>query len=160
MFYTIKEAAELIGRSKTAILRSIQSGRISAHRDDMGQWRIDPAELHRVYPIETGGDERGDGSGDITGNVTDDDEETPAEVEVRVLREVIASRDRQIAGLETMVEGLENVISDLIARLDQEAADRRRAYAQLTNLLTDQRTPIEKAKDSAVPVRRWWVWWK
>src|SRR5215207_2896706 len=48
--YTLKEAAEAVGMGKPAILKAIQKGRISAKKDDHGQWWIDPAELHRVYP--------------------------------------------------------------------------------------------------------------
>ena len=149
MSYTVKEAAESAGKSKTAILRAIQAGRVSAQRDDLGQWRIDPAELHRVYPVVESGDEDGAGIGA---------DETPHEVEVRLLRELLAERERQVSSLTTMNEGLENVISDLMARLDQEATDRRRAYAQLTGLLTDQRVPTEKVRASVPNWRRWWPW--
>jgi hypothetical protein len=31
-------------------VRAIKAGRISATRDDLGQWQIDPAELFRVFP--------------------------------------------------------------------------------------------------------------
>src|ERR1700730_12983101 len=43
-------AVEAVGMSKTSILRSIKAGRISAGRDELGQWAIEPRELHRVYP--------------------------------------------------------------------------------------------------------------
>jgi hypothetical protein len=36
--------------SKTSILRSLKAGRITAGRDESGQWAIEPCELHRVYP--------------------------------------------------------------------------------------------------------------
>jgi hypothetical protein len=34
---------------KSAIFKAIKNGRISASKDDKGQWMIDPAELFRVY---------------------------------------------------------------------------------------------------------------
>src|SRR3954452_13389600 len=43
---------------KPAILKAIQKGRISAKKDDHGQWWIDPAELHRVYPPGSGSGQR------------------------------------------------------------------------------------------------------
>ncbi len=48
--YTIETAAAAVGRNKTAILRAINAGKISASQDENGEWQIDPAELHRVYP--------------------------------------------------------------------------------------------------------------
>jgi hypothetical protein len=50
MAYTLGAAAKATGKSKTAIQKSIASGRLSATKDETGQWQIDPAELHRVYP--------------------------------------------------------------------------------------------------------------
>ena len=49
MLYSLAEAAKAVGRTKPAILSAIQKGRISAKKNDFGQWEIDPAELHRVY---------------------------------------------------------------------------------------------------------------
>ena len=38
------------GRNKTAILRAIKAGKISVAKDENGEWQIDPAELHCIYP--------------------------------------------------------------------------------------------------------------
>jgi hypothetical protein len=48
--YTIATAAAAVGRNKNAILRAIKAGRISVATDENGEWQIDPAELHRIYP--------------------------------------------------------------------------------------------------------------
>jgi hypothetical protein len=48
--YTITTAAAAVGRNKSAILRSINAGKISITKDENGEWQIDPAELHRIYP--------------------------------------------------------------------------------------------------------------
>ena len=48
--YTIATAAAAVGRNKTAILRAIEAGKISVSKDENGEWQIDPAELHRIYP--------------------------------------------------------------------------------------------------------------
>lgn len=47
---TIKEVAEATGLSKGAIQKAIKAGRVSAHRDELGVWKIDAAEAHRAYP--------------------------------------------------------------------------------------------------------------
>jgi hypothetical protein len=48
--YTIVTAAAAAGRNKTAILRAIKAGKISVAKDENGEWQIDPAEPHRIYP--------------------------------------------------------------------------------------------------------------
>ena len=47
---SLSGAAATTGLNKTTALRSIKSGKISGTRDPLGQWAIDAAELHRVYP--------------------------------------------------------------------------------------------------------------
>ena len=48
--HTIATAAAAVGRNKNAILRAIKAGKISVAKDENGEWLIDPAELHRIYP--------------------------------------------------------------------------------------------------------------
>jgi hypothetical protein len=50
MPYTLAAAAAATGLSKTTIFRAIKSGKISGSKDVNGQWQVEPAELHRVYP--------------------------------------------------------------------------------------------------------------
>jgi hypothetical protein len=50
MSYTLGTAAKATGKSKTTIHRAIKSGRISATCDQSGVYKIDPSELHRVFP--------------------------------------------------------------------------------------------------------------
>ena len=69
MGYPLGQAAKAVGMSKTSILRSIKAGRISAGRDEFGQWAIEPCELHRVYPPLTDDTGMGNGTGEraVTG---------------------------------------------------------------------------------------------
>ena len=138
MPYSLKEAADATGKTKPTILRAIQGGKISAKKDDHGEWEIDPAELHRVYPLAAEGDTR---------NGVQRNDETPVETgvlrqEIALLREMLVERDRRVADKD-------EVIGDLRTRLDAEAEERRRTQAQLTALLTDQREEQE-------PKRRKW----
>ena len=50
MSYSLSNAAAACGIYKSTVLRSIKAGRLTAAKDALGQWRIEPAELHRVYP--------------------------------------------------------------------------------------------------------------
>ena len=57
--YTIATAAAAVGRNKTAILRAIKAGKISFEKDENGEWQIDPADLHRIYPLLRSASRRG-----------------------------------------------------------------------------------------------------
>jgi molecular chaperone GrpE (heat shock protein) len=46
---TLAQAAKETGLTKPAIFKAIKSGKISASKDNRGQWMIDHAELFRVY---------------------------------------------------------------------------------------------------------------
>src|SRR4051812_15214581 len=50
MAYSLKQAGEASGRSNPSILRAIQTGKISARKTELGEWEIEPSELHRIYP--------------------------------------------------------------------------------------------------------------
>src|SRR3954465_3871419 len=45
----LREAAQLAGTSKSSILRAVKAGRLSAQRNDQGEFKVDPAEVARVY---------------------------------------------------------------------------------------------------------------
>jgi predicted site-specific integrase-resolvase len=49
MTYSLAAAAAATDTDESTILKSIEGGKISATKDDRGEWRIEPAELHRLY---------------------------------------------------------------------------------------------------------------
>lgn len=117
MVYTLGEAAKATGKSKATISKAIKSGRISAVKDETGTFRIDPAELHRVY-TPTVSHEQEETSSAPTGNTTNDG----------LIRELQARLD---AAHERLADK-ETVISDL-------REDRDKWRQQATALLADQR---------------------
>jgi hypothetical protein len=62
MSYSLSNAATACGVYKSTVLRSIKAGRLTATKDALGQWRIEPAELHRVYPPAQRNGEDGNGT--------------------------------------------------------------------------------------------------
>jgi predicted site-specific integrase-resolvase len=50
MTYSLAAAAAATDTDESTILTSIEGGKISATKDERGEWRIEPAELHRLYP--------------------------------------------------------------------------------------------------------------
>ena len=117
MSYTLGQAARATGKAKPTIARAIQTGRISASRSDTGSWQIEPAELHRVYPM----------TGQTNGTMLRD---LPDEADTPSLADLLAERDRLVAEQS-------ETIRDLRARLDLEAEERRKLIAILTGPSTN-----------------------
>jgi hypothetical protein len=135
MPYSLKQAATATGKSKPTILRAIQSGKVSAEKDVQGEWQIEPAELHRVYPPVS---ER---------NVSDeaawnDTQHADSPFETVMLRSEVEQMRERFSYLEMDRERERRQASDTIAdlrnRLDQSEQERRDVNRQLTALLTDQ----------------------
>jgi hypothetical protein len=52
---SLSEAAKTAGLSKSTIWRACKAGRVSFKRTDTGEFQIDAAELHRVFPFHATG---------------------------------------------------------------------------------------------------------
>jgi hypothetical protein len=50
--FSLKQAADEAGVSKSTIWRAVKSGRLSASRDDDGGFTVDASELHRVFQVK------------------------------------------------------------------------------------------------------------
>lgn len=132
MVYTLGEAAKATGKSKAAISRAIKTSKLSAQRQEDGSFKIDPAELHRVYPPVAAeqDNQRSTGVASAT-KVTPD-----ATGEIRELRAKLDAATERLTEKDTLIAEL------------REDRDQWRTQAQ-TLLLTDQR--------QTEPARRsWW----
>ena len=110
------EAAKLTGKQRQTIHKAIKEGRISAVRTESGEWRIDPAELFRVYqPVSTVNDNQS--------------------------REVDTSLRIVDSGLQREVELLRERIREKNDIIDDLRQDRDHWRQQATALLTDRREP-------------------
>src|SRR4051794_2316972 len=142
MTYSLKQAGEATGRTKPTILRAIKTGKISAKKNERGEWEIEPAELHRVYPPVTEG---------ITRTDTPDNEESA--VELLLLREALAAREEKLASLQQDRDRERGQLTERIAELKdqlvQSEQERREKDRQLTALLTDQQGRQEQTEDEA-----------
>jgi septal ring factor EnvC (AmiA/AmiB activator) len=136
MPYSLKQAADATGRTKPTLLRAIQTDKISAKKNEIGEWEIDPAELHRVYPPVAQG---------VTSTVTSAEEVT---VELLLLRQELAAREERLTALQEERERerrqLTERITELREQLAQSKTERREKDRQLTALLTDRSGRGEK----------------
>jgi excisionase family DNA binding protein len=132
MKLTTQQAAERLGKSRTAVWRAIKSGKLSAERTESKDFLIDAAELERyasnIVPAPV--------TPSVTSEVapkpsvtTDESSRTrDLEIDLATLRERTAQQERRIADLEV---DRERRIVDM---------EKWRSIAEnATRLLTDQR---------------------
>lgn len=99
MKFTLKQAAEAVGKDRSTLQRAIKNGRMSASLNDLGNYEIDAAELYRVFdPIARN-----------TANATDN-----------------AATPMQVDALQQQVQMQKEFIATLERLLDDANADKRR----------------------------------
>jgi len=143
---TLGQAAKETGMAKSAISRAIKSGRLSARKNEVGTFEIDPAELFRVYPPASSrnGAEQQPEEQDATPN-----DSKGLQREVAVLRELIAEIKDERDDLRAERDKLLSVIE---------------GQAGVVKQLTDQRQPTaapQAAPEPAPPrpaVRPLFLW--
>jgi excisionase family DNA binding protein len=131
MKLTTQQAAERLGKSRTAVWRAIKNGRLSAERTDAKDFLIDVAELERyastlVAPLVTPNE-----PAQPSATRAETSRTMEVQIELATLRERTVQQEKRIVDLE---------------------ADREkwRSMAEsTTRLLTDQRER-----------RPWWRFWK
>jgi excisionase family DNA binding protein len=138
MQLTAGQAAKAAGVSTATITRAIKRGRISASKDDGGSWRIDPAELHRTFPILA----------------------SQADTEETLQSNVIPSKDRdlrlEVVRLEERLRSAEALKA--AAEESREAAERDRdAWREQAERLT-KALPAPTVTTPPPKRRQWWAW--
>jgi len=117
MVYTLGEAAKATGKSKATISKAIKNGRISAHKDMAGTFKIDPSELHRVYPL----------------TVYCEHQETPINTPLEL------GFDAKIRELQARLDAAHERLSDKETVIADLREDRDRWRQQASALLSDNR---------------------
>lgn len=141
MQFSLSQAAKETGKGKSSIHRAIKSGRLSAQRHEDGTYSIEAAELFRAFPPAL--------TEPVPVQAPEPHQKPPATSSVA--EEVLRVR---VEMLTTQLEREQETVADLRARLDAEAAERRR----LTALLTYQEQKSEPLP-TPTPTPRRWFWW-
>ena len=136
-YFTLGEAAKQAHVSKPTLSKAVKDGRLSAEKQPDGSYKIQPAELFRVYPPAA--------KKAITETQTGNLELLLKFKEVETKLEVT---EKRLLDKESEIENFRAQVGDL--RTERE---RWRTQAeQITRLLTDQREK-EQAKKP-----RFWAW--
>lgn len=137
---TLRQAAELTGKSKSTLTRAIKAGRLSASRDATGMYAIDPAELARAFPFKPA---LGASSNAPDGAPRNSDATPNDAASLRLELSLLSrERERERNAAEREREQLSATVADLRERLD-------RAEQRITALIGDHR-PKKR--------RSWWLW--
>lgn len=112
MELSLQQAADLIGKSKSTVHRSVIKGKISANRRPDGSYGIETSELLRVFPAQ-----RSDWD-DLKQGAT-----TLATQEASALALRAAVLEAKLEMMETQAQRDQETIADLRRRLDK--ADER-----------------------------------
>jgi hypothetical protein len=144
--YTLGEAAKATGMSKAAISRAIKNHMMSAEKQDNGSYKIDPAELHRVYPAISAQQ----AEQQVKPRSTSAADAIELNAENRELRAKLEAATQRLSDKDAVIDDL------------REDRDRWRTQAEKL-LLTDQRAqamitppPEPAAQTPASTKRRWW----
>lgn len=108
MKHTLSSAASATGKSKSTIYRAVKNGKISAFRNENGDFEIDPSELHRVFPPLS--------------VVSDESEKTQqmTQTETAMIRQENGFLKQQLAREREFVEILEKRLENLTALLTHQ----------------------------------------
>lgn len=134
MAYSLKQAAEAAGKGKPAILKAIQSGKISAAKNANGEWQIEPAELHRVYPPASDGTGSETGSKEPEETIGNSNGTSLLRQEVQFLREKLGNLERMTETerrqLSDQIEDLRGERDRLLKVIEEQAGSMRQLTAQ------------------------------
>jgi hypothetical protein len=135
MFYTLGEASKATGMSKAALSRAIKNGAISAEKQPDGSFKIDPAELHRVYP-------------------------TVAKKQVSDAIRATLSNGHGNGELQAKLDAATQRLAELKDEIADMRDDRNRWRATAERLLLTVQRPVAEpvAQEPAPAKRRWRLW--
>ncbi len=144
MKLSLNKAAKEAGVAKSTLLDALNTGRLSAQKNEKGHWEIDPSELFRVFP-RTSSDEQKKPTLNISENRLKTTQNSALEIEVSMLREQIErtdmERERERAQLTDQIDALKE-------QAQRQSADYRQALAALTD---------QREKTAQQPKRGLWA---
>lgn len=174
MKHTLTTAARATGVSRSTIHRAVQSGKVSATKNEEGEYRIDPAELHRVYPAipvhpkeadlkqsEMRSD-TGDGMAEKLLDLVTEQKDELAEARAKQTELANELRDtqeklqahREAATLLVDPKTFEAKQAELQQKLQQQQTDQKRKESEWQKAIADRQLEIKQARAEANEIRQ------
>lgn len=129
MKYSLQKAATATGKAKSTIHKALKDGLISAEKDDRGRYKIDPSELHRVFPPLS--DKTSEGHPIRTESNAQKTLEMRAleaalEAKQELIEQVKSERDKIYGLITNQSEQASREVETLRARIEQAEAEKDR----------------------------------
>ena len=109
--YTLGQAEQATGKRKSTIVNAIKKGRLSAKKNGVGVWQIDPVELHRVYPAISSDSTKNEKSNAVAHHETHN-ELIELRVEVKALKEQLTREREQCDHWREQAERVSLLLTD------------------------------------------------
>jgi hypothetical protein len=158
MSYTLTEAAQATGKVRSTIFKACKSGKISYVTDDHDEIRIDPAELHRVYPpVSKNVEENVENETEAT--IRNGNGNSLLQQEIQFLREKLASlesaKEDERELLSRQIEDLRGERDRLLKVIEEQAGSVRQLTDQSARPAAEpQRQPEQARKDLQIAAKR------
>jgi len=136
---TVSQAAKEVGITRGGLWKAIKEGRLSATKNNKGQFCIDPAELFRVYPPVD--------AVDVHSEHPSIDEHPSRQHEADELRIRLELTNRLLARAESECD-------DLRRRLDDESGERRKLMQLITHQPEQQAQPESRQQEKSLLWRK------
>lgn len=152
MKWTLNQAAKETGEAKATIMRAIHSGRMSAPKNELGQYEIDPSEFYRVFPPRSTETEDVPGTRTETNPHETGNETSWLDAELKRISELLKvanlERERERDRADSEIRFLRAQIENGGKEREAMAEERRTLTVQL---LAYQRPPEPPATPPATP---------
>lgn len=112
---SLNKAAKEASVAKSTLLEALNSGRMSAGKNEKGHWQIDPSELFRVFP-KAGSTKHGEPKPTPSDSLQKTTENGALEVEVKMLREMLEETRADRDSWKDQAQKITALIEDQSAR--------------------------------------------
>ena len=119
MKYTARQLAMLLDVQTSTITRQIDKGKISAGKNDQGNWEIDASEIVRVYGDRVAPDLQGNIALIVAKQSEANSHDCDMlQMEIEFLKKRLADREKDLEKAEQVADRMHELFKDTVQRLE------------------------------------------
>ena len=128
-YYSLKKAAEVTGKAENTIRSAIRKGRISCVEQTNSGYKIDPAELHRVFPAVSNKDDI-EGRKSVSEKLQFNADINRLQLELNSTLQRLQDKEQEIARLQGIAEGHMRLLKDHSEQSREERRQRQHEHRE------------------------------